>query len=85
VLLRGVNDSEAALEALFRAMLRHRVKPYYLHQLDLAPGTARFRVSEEDGLRLMAALRGRLSGTGIPAYVRETPSGGGKVVVGGTG
>ncbi len=83
VLLRGVNDSAAALEGLFRAMLRHGVKPYYLHQLDLAPGTARFRVSEAEGLRLVGALRGKLSGLGIPAYVKETPAGGGKVPVGG--
>ena len=81
MLLRGVNDSADALEALFRAMLRHRVKPYYLHQLDPAPGTARFRVEEAEGLRLMAGLRGRLSGLGQPLYVRETPGGGGKVPV----
>ena len=40
VLLRGVNDNTEALEDLFRAMLRHRIKPYYLHQLDPAPGTS---------------------------------------------
>jgi lysine 2,3-aminomutase len=81
VLLRGVNDSEAALEALFRAMLRTGVKPYYLHQLDPAPGTARFFVSEAEGLALMARLRGKISGLGWPLYVTETPGGGGKVVV----
>jgi lysine 2,3-aminomutase len=81
VLLRGVNDSAEALEALFRAMLRHRVKPYYLHQLDPAPGTARFLVEEPVGLRLVAGLRGRLSGLAQPAYVKETPGGGGKVPV----
>jgi lysine 2,3-aminomutase len=81
VLLRGVNDSAEALEALFRAMLRARIKPYYLHQLDPAPGTARFLVPEAEGLRLMAGLRGRLSGLGQPLYVRETPGGGGKVAV----
>ncbi|WP_237214445.1 lysine-2,3-aminomutase-like protein [Falsiroseomonas oryziterrae] len=81
VLLRGVNDSAAALEDLFRAMLRHRVKPYYLHQLDKAPGTARFRVEPAEGLRLVAALRGRLSGLGQPSYVVETAGGGGKVPV----
>lgn len=81
VLLRGVNDTEEALEALFRAMLRHRVKPYYLHQLDPAPGTARFLVEEAEGLRLVAGLRGRLSGLAQPAYVKETPGGGGKVPV----
>ncbi|HEV7265088.1 MAG TPA: lysine-2,3-aminomutase-like protein [Falsiroseomonas sp.] len=81
VLLRGVNDTSQALEDLFRAMLRNRVKPYYLHQLDPAPGTARFRVPEAEGLALMAGLRGRLSGLGQPLYVKETPGGGGKVPV----
>jgi lysine 2,3-aminomutase len=82
VLLRGVNDSAEALEDLMRAMLRHRVKPYYLHQLDRAPGTARFRVTAAAGKRLVAGLRGRLSGLGYPLYVQETPGGGGKVLVG---
>jgi lysine 2,3-aminomutase len=82
VLLRGVNDSTAALEALFRAMLRHRVKPYYLHQLDPAPGTARFHVPVAEGLRLLAALRGRVSGLAWPTYVQEAPAGGGKFPLG---
>jgi lysine 2,3-aminomutase len=81
VLLRGVNDSAAALEDLFRAMLRSRVKPYYLHQLDLAPGTARFRVPAAEGLALVQALRGRITGLAQPAHVVETPGGGGKVLV----
>ena len=58
VLLRGVNDSAEALEALFRAMLAARVKPYYLHQLDPAPGTARFHVPIEEGRLLLAAYAG---------------------------
>ena len=78
VLLRGVNDAAPALEALLRAMIRHRIKPYYLHSLDPAPGTARFQVPEDDGLALMAALRGRLPGHALPFFVRETPMGGGK-------
>jgi lysine 2,3-aminomutase len=82
VLLRGVNDTAEALEELTRAMLRARVKPYYLHQLDPAPGTARFRVEEAEGLRLVAGLRGRVSGLAQPVYVKETVGGGGKVVVG---
>ncbi len=81
VLLRGVNDNADALEALFRAMLRHRVKPYYLHQLDPAPGTSRFHVPEAEGLALMAGLRGRVTGLALPAYVREQPDGAGKVPV----
>jgi lysine 2,3-aminomutase len=82
VLLRGVNDSEAALEALFRAMLRHRVKPYYLHQLDPAPGTARFHVPVEEGLALLRALRGRVTGLAWPSYVQEQPAGAGKMPLG---
>ncbi len=78
VLLAGVNDSEAALEGLSRAMLRHRVKPYYLHQLDPAPGTSRFRVAPERGLALLRALRGRVTGLAQPSYVVEAPLGGGK-------
>lgn len=82
VLLRGVNDSVDALEALFRAMLRARVKPYYLHQLDPAPGTARFAVPIEEGRAILAALRGRVTGLAWPTYVQERPAGGGKVPLG---
>jgi len=78
VLLRGVNDDAAAMEALLRVMIRNRIKPYYLHSLDPAPGTARFQVPEAEGLALMAALRGRLPGHALPFFVRETPMGGGK-------
>lgn len=82
VLLRGVNDSPEALEALFRAMLAARVKPYYLHQLDAAPGTARFHVPIEEGRRLLAALRGRVTGLAWPTYVLDIPGGHGKVPIG---
>jgi lysine 2,3-aminomutase len=78
VLLRGVNDDAAAMEALLRVMIRNRIKPYYLHSLDPAPGTARFQVPEAEGLALMASLRGRLPGHALPFFVRETPMGGGK-------
>lgn len=82
VLLRGVNDSAAALEGLFRAMIAHRVKPYYLHQLDPAPGTARFHVPIEEGRRLLEALRGRVTGLAWPTYVLDIPGGHGKVPIG---
>jgi len=82
VLLRGVNDSEAALEALFRAMLAARVKPYYLHQLDPAPGTSRFQVPIEEGLALLAGLRGRVTGLAWPTYVLDRAGGVGKVALG---
>ena len=79
VLLAGVNDSEAALADLFRAMLRMRVKPYYLHQLDAAPGTARFYVPIERGREILANLRGTLSGTAFPTYILDRPGGLGKI------
>ncbi len=82
VLLHGVNDSAAALEALFRAMMAARVKPYYLHQLDAAPGTARFHVPIEEGRRLLAQLRGRVTGLAWPTYVLDIPGGHGKVPIG---
>jgi lysine 2,3-aminomutase len=82
VLLRGVNDSAAALEALFRVMIAVGVKPYYLHQLDAAPGTARFHVPIEEGQRLLAALRGRVTGLAWPTYVLDIPGGHGKVPIG---
>lgn len=81
VLLRGVNDSAEALEALFRAMLAVRIKPYYLHQLDPAPGTARFHVPIEEGRRLLASLRGRVTGLAWPTYVLDIPGGHGKVPI----
>ncbi len=82
VLLRGVNDSAPALEALFRAMLTAGVKPYYLHQLDPAPGTSRFHVPIEEGRRLLAQLRGRITGLAWPTYVLDIPGGHGKVPLG---
>jgi lysine 2,3-aminomutase len=82
VLLRGVNDDAATLEALFRAMLAARVKPYYLHQLDPAPGTARFHVPIGEGRRLLAELRGRVTGLAWPTYVLDIPGGHGKVPIG---
>ena len=82
VLLRGVNDDEPALEALLRAMVRLRIKPYYLHQLDAAPGTSRFHVPIEEGRRLLAGLRGRVTGLAWPTYVLDIPDGHGKVPIG---
>jgi lysine 2,3-aminomutase len=63
-------------------MLSMRVKPYYLHQLDAAPGTARFHVPIEEGRRLLAGLRGRVTGLAWPTYVLDIPGGHGKVPIG---
>jgi lysine 2,3-aminomutase len=82
VLLKGVNDDAGTLEALFRALLAARIKPYYLHHPDLAPGTAHFRTDLAAGQALMRKLRGRLSGLAQPTYVLDVPGGHGKVPVG---
>ncbi|NBC23944.1 MAG: lysine-2,3-aminomutase-like protein [Gammaproteobacteria bacterium] len=82
VLLRGVNDDAATLEHLFRRLVEHRVRPYYLHHCDLAPGTARFRTGIEAGQALMQELRGRVSGLCQPAYVLDIPGGAGKSPLG---
>jgi lysine 2,3-aminomutase len=82
VLLRGVNDNIVALEALMRAFVECRIKPYYLHHGDLAPGTAHLRTTLEHGQELMRSLRGRVSGLCQPDYVLDIPGGHGKSPVG---
>jgi lysine 2,3-aminomutase len=79
VLLRGVNDDAAVLEALFRRLVAMRVKPYYLHHADLARGTAHFRTGIAEGQRLVRSLRIRASGLCQPTYVLDIPGGYGKV------
>jgi lysine 2,3-aminomutase len=81
VLLRGVNDNAAVLEALFRGLVAMRVKPYYLHHPDLAPGTGHFRLGIAEGQALVGALRGRVSGLCQPSYVLDIPGGYGKVPI----
>jgi lysine 2,3-aminomutase len=82
VLLRGVNDNPADLEALMRSFVECRIKPYYLHHGDLAPGTAHLRTTLAHGQQLMRSLRGRVSGLCQPDYVLDIPGGHGKSPVG---
>ena len=82
VLLRGVNDDAATLEALMRALVECRIKPYYLHHGDLAPGTAHLRTTIEQGQALVRGLRGRVSGLCQPDYVLDIPGGHGKAPIG---
>jgi lysine 2,3-aminomutase len=82
VLLRGVNDHTSALEDLMRAFVECRIKPYYLHHGDLAPGTAHLRTTLAHGQELMRTLRGRVSGLCQPDYVLDIPGGAGKSPVG---
>jgi lysine 2,3-aminomutase len=81
VLLRGVNDDPAVLEALFRGLVAMRVKPYYLHHADLARGTSHFRTGIAEGQRVVGSLRGRISGLCQPTYVLDIPGGYGKVPI----
>ncbi|MGE0287753.1 MAG: lysine-2,3-aminomutase-like protein [Bradyrhizobium sp.] len=82
VLLRGVNDDAATLESLLRTFVELRIKPYYLHHGDLAPGTSHLRTTLAHGQKLIRGLRGRLSGLCQPEYVLDIPGGHGKAPVG---
>jgi lysine 2,3-aminomutase len=79
VALKGVNADIDVLEELMRTFLENRIKPYYLHHPDLAPGTAHFRLSIEEGQALMQGLRARITGLGVPDYVLDIPGGYAKV------
>jgi lysine 2,3-aminomutase len=82
VLLRGINDDPSTLEALFRGLVRSRVRPYYLLQMDPVRGTSHLRTPLRRGIDLMAALQGRLSGIALPKLIVDTPGGLGKVPIG---
>ena len=82
VLLRGVNDAPETLETLFRGLVRARVRPYYLLQMDPVGGTGHLRTPLRRGVELMAALQGRVSGIALPKFIVDTPGGLGKVPMG---
>jgi lysine 2,3-aminomutase len=82
VLLKGINDTPAAMADLMRAFTANRVKPYYLHHADRAPGTAHHRTTIAEGQALMRALRGTLSGLAQPTYILDIPGGVAKVPIG---
>lgn len=81
VLLKGVNDDLNTLEKLMRLFVENRIKPYYLHQLDLARGTSHFRVEQDAGIKLVTKLNNRLSGIAKVKYIWDPPEGTGKVVL----
>ena len=81
VLLKGVNDDVEVLAELMRAFVETRVKPYYLHHPDLAPGTSHFRLTIAEGQEIVGALRGRVSGLCQPAYILDIPGGYGKTEI----
>lgn len=79
VLLKGVNDDLGTMRDLLRALLRVKVRPYYLFHCDPVTGAGHFRTSVWKGLEIMEGLRGHMSGIGIPTYVVDSPHGGGKI------
>jgi lysine 2,3-aminomutase len=81
VLLKGVNDDPEVMVELMKKLLAIRVKPYYIYQADLVVGTDHFRTSIKKGLEIIAALRGHISGLGVPHYVVDAPGGGGKIAL----
>ncbi|SFB53742.1 lysine 2,3-aminomutase [Rhizobium sp. NFR07] len=82
VLLKGINDDPVVLGELMKAFVETRIKPYYLHHPDLAPGTGHFRMEIEEGQKIVSALRGTISGLCQPTYVLDIPGGHGKAVIG---
>ncbi|HWE36825.1 MAG TPA: KamA family radical SAM protein [Isosphaeraceae bacterium] len=79
VLMKGVNDSLAAQRDLCRALLRVKVRPYYLFHCDPVTGAGHFRTSVWKGIEIVEGLRGHMSGLGVPTYVVDAPRGGGKI------
>jgi len=81
VLLKGVNDDPQVMRTLMQRLLAIRVRPYYIHQMDLVKGTAHFRTRVARGVAVLEALRGHTSGLAVPHYVIDLPGGKGKVEV----
>jgi len=81
VLLRDVNDDPKVMKNLVQNLLKIRVKPYYLFQMDIVQGTNHFRTKVETGLNIIDSLIGHTSGLAVPRYVIDTPGGGGKVSI----
>ncbi len=81
VLLKGVNDDAEVMKALVHRLLRMRVRPYYIYQMDLITGGAHFKVDVRKGIEIIKALRGHTTGYAVPQYVIDAPGGGGKVPI----
>jgi lysine 2,3-aminomutase len=79
VLLKGINDDPLTMKALMHALLKIRVRPYYIYQCDPVVGTRHFRATIQGGLHIMEQLQGFTSGYAVPNFVLDVPGGGGKI------
>jgi len=79
VLLKGINDNVPVMKELMHKLLKIRVRPYYLYQCDLIPGSGHFRTTVKKGLEIIKGLRGFTSGYAVPTFVVDAPGGGGKI------
>lgn len=81
VLLNGVNNDPLVVRKMNQALLRIRVKPYYIFHAKSVRGTAHFWTPIEEGLEIMESLRGHTSGMAIPTYIINGPKGLGKTPI----
>lgn len=81
VLMRGVNSSARIITELSHACLRMRVRPYYLHQMDVAEGCEHLRTPLAEGVRIIEQMRGHTTGMAVPHFAVDLPGGGGKVTL----
>ncbi|NCC68483.1 MAG: arginine 2,3-aminomutase, partial [Clostridia bacterium] len=81
VLLRGINDNAETMKELLLKLVHMRVRPYYLYQCDLSKGIGHFRTTVEEGIDIMHALTGNISGYAVPKFVIDAPGGGGKIPI----
>ena len=79
VLMKGINDDLETMRKLMRALLKVKIRPYYLFHCDPVIGAGHFRTSIWKGLEIMEGLRGHMSGLAIPTYCVDAPHGGGKI------
>ncbi|MGE5421036.1 MAG: KamA family radical SAM protein, partial [Chloroflexota bacterium] len=79
VLLKGINDNVPVMKELMHRLLKIRVRPYYLYQCDLIPGSGHFRTTVKKGIEIIKGLRGFTSGYAVPTFVVDAPGGGGKI------
>ena len=80
-MLKDINDDISTMAALYKELLKIRVKPYYLFQADYVKGTNHFRTPVNKGIEIISGIRGWVSGLAIPHYVIDAPGGGGKIPI----